>query len=83
MLSATRAFAIVPSDTVACAPVGCPYAQRLWIGGAGNVKVVTPFGDIVTYTGVLAGAYLQVEAVKVLATGTSATNIVGEYIRAM
>jgi hypothetical protein len=83
MLSAPRAFAIAPSDTAPAAPAGCPYAQRLFVGGAGNVKITTPYGDVVTYTGVLAGTYLYVEAVKVLATGTTATNIVGEYIRAM
>jgi len=81
--SAVRAFPITPDDGGANGfPSGVTYAQRLWIGGAGNIKITTPYGDTVTYTNVPAGTYLYVEAVKVFATNTTATNIVGEYIRA-
>jgi hypothetical protein len=81
--SAVRAFPITPDDGGANGfPSGVTYAQRLFVGGAGNVKITTPYGDTVTYTGVLAGTYLFVEALKIFATGTTATNIVGEYIRA-
>lgn len=82
--SAVRAFTITPDDGGANGfPSGVTYAQRLWIGGAGNIKITTPYGDTVTYIGVPAGSYLRVEALKIFATGTTATNIVGEYIRAM
>ncbi len=72
---ASQAAAVVPSNTVAL-----PFAsKRLWVGGAGNVAVTTVGGSTVTYTGVPAGAYLNVRAQLVLATGTTATNIVAEY----
>ena len=48
----------------------------LYIGGAGNLRVLTAGGDDVTFTGVLAGSYLPVQVQRVFATGTSATNII-------
>ncbi len=72
---ASQAAAVVPSNTAAL-----PFAsKRLWVGGAGNVAVTTVGGSTVTYTGVPAGAYLNVRAQLVLSTGTTATNIVAEY----
>ncbi len=71
---ASEAAAVTPSDTVAL-PVA---SKRLWVGGAGNVKVLTTGGSTVTYTAVPAGTYLQVRAAQVFATGTTATNIIAE-----
>lgn len=48
----------------------------LYIGGAGNLRVLTASGDDVTFTGVLAGSYLPVQVQRVFATGTTATNII-------
>lgn len=61
------------SYTVYYAPElsGC----ALFVSGAGTVKLETPAGDIVTLTAI-AGSYLPIQAVKVFATGTSATGIV-------
>jgi hypothetical protein len=72
---ASDGAAVTPSDTVdlAVAP------RRLWIGGAGNVKINTLAGNALTYTAVPAGVYLQIRASRVFATGTTATNIVAEY----
>lgn len=63
--------AVTPSDTAAVA------FSALYVGGAGNVKVDTPFSTGVTFTGVPAGALLPVQVTKVYATGTTATSIVG------
>ncbi len=72
---ASHAAAVTPSDSVALT-----YAsKRLWVGGAGNVTLITVGGETVTYTGVPAGSYLRVRANQVKATGTTATNIVAEY----
>lgn len=72
---ASHAAAVTPSDTLAL-----PFAsKRLWVGGAGNVKLTTVGGDTVTYTAVPAGTYLQVRAAQIFATLTTATNIVAEY----
>lgn len=72
---ADNAAAVTPNDT-ANLPT---YSKRLWIGGAGNVKLTTVGGSTVTYTSVPAGTYLQVRAQQVFASGTTATNIIAEY----
>lgn len=51
-------------------------ATRLWIGGAGNVAVHTADGSEITFTGVTANSYLDIQVIRVLSTGTTATNIV-------
>jgi hypothetical protein len=72
---ADLAAAVTPSDTA-----NLPTAsKRLWVGGAGNVKLTTVGGATVTYTAVPAGTYLRVRAQQVFATGTTATDIVAEY----
>lgn len=65
--------AVTPSDTE-----DLTYTCRsLWIGGAGDVRVRTVNGDLVTIVGVPAGTLLPVAVVRVYATATTATNIVG------
>lgn len=48
---------------------------NLYIGGAGNVKVTTIGGDIITFTATPVGQVLPVQVIKVHSTGTSATLI--------
>ena len=48
----------------------------LYIGGAGNVRVLTEGGNDVTFNGTLAGSYFPIQVLKVFATGTTATNII-------
>lgn len=72
---ASHAAAVTPSDTTDLSFA----TKRIWVGGTGAVKVNTVGGETVTYTGVPAGAYLNVRATRVYATGTTATNIVAEY----
>ena len=48
---------------------------NLYIGGAGNVKVTTIGGDIVTFTAPTLGQVLPVQVIKLHSTGTSATLI--------
>ena len=65
-----RAAAVTPSDSATT------FANALYIGGAGNVAVVTEGGDTVTFSGVPAGTTLVVRVTQVRATNTTATNIV-------
>jgi hypothetical protein len=67
--------AVTASDTVDL-PVVC---RALYIGGAGNLVAVSSAGDAVTFTAVQAGSILPVQAKRVNATGTTATNIVALY----
>jgi hypothetical protein len=68
-------FAITPSDTV-----DLPYtASSIWVGGVGNVTLVTPYGTALTFTAVPAGTLLPFCATRVMATGTTATLLVAGY----
>jgi hypothetical protein len=49
---------------------------NLYIGGAGNVSVVTIGGDVATFFGVPAGTTLPIQVLKLRATSTSATNVI-------
>lgn len=72
---ASHAAAVTKSDS-ADLPTA---SKRLWVGGAGNIALITVGGDTVTYTSIPAGTYLNVRAARVLSTNTTATNIVAEY----
>lgn len=69
------AGAVTPSNSVNLTRT----ARALYIGGAGNVALVTPSGSTVTFVGLLAGSILPVRTVRVNVTNTSATNIVAIY----
>ena len=68
---ASDAFAITPSDATT------QRANALWVGGAGNVAVKTEDGTTLTFTGAQAGTTLPVRVMQVLASNTTATNLVG------
>jgi len=68
------AFAITTSDTVNLQNVAVVY-----VGGAGNIKVTTANGDVATFNGLNAGTVLPVQVLRVWATGTTATNLIGIY----
>jgi hypothetical protein len=70
------AAAVTPADG---SNLANPATRGLWVGGAGNVKVDCIGGGTVTFNTVAAGTWLKVAAVKVYATGTTATNIVALY----
>jgi hypothetical protein len=69
---ARRAFAVTPSDSE---DLKTP-ARALYVGGVGNVSLVTIGGDTVTLTGLQAGSFVPVACTRVLSAGTSASNIV-------
>lgn len=73
--SASHHFAVTPHDST-----NFTYNCRaLYIGGEGDVVVVTEDGTAVTYVGVPAGSILPVVAKRVNSTNTTATDIVGMY----
>jgi hypothetical protein len=65
------AATVTPSDTN-----NFDAPSVLWIGGAGNVRVLTAQGTDITFTGVLAGAVLPLQVIRVYSTNTTATNMV-------
>ncbi len=69
---ATGAYAVTPNDSTNLAQI----ARGLWVGGAGNVAVILSVGGAsVTFLNVPSGTLLPIQAVRVLSTGTTATNI--------
>lgn len=68
------AVAITPSDTSKLTNPAIVY-----VGVAGNVRVLTAQGDDVTFVGVLAGVVIPVQVIQVFATSTTATSLVGIY----
>jgi hypothetical protein len=73
---ARRAIAVTPSDSTDFLNTG-DVPKSLYIGGAGTL-VVQMVDDTatVTFSGLLAGTTLDVRPRRVLATGTTATNII-------
>ena len=70
---AENAAAITPSNSV-----DLDYVTRaIYVGGAGNLAVVMKGGDTVTFFGAVAGSVIPIRAARVLATGTTATSLVG------
>lgn len=74
---AVGGFAVTPSDSTTFATPVRP--RSLYVGGTGSVAVRFVDGSTATFASVPAGAILPVHVDRVLATGTTATNIVGLY----
>jgi hypothetical protein len=72
---ANHAFAIVPSDSAELPIV----TKAIYVGSSGDVTLrpLRAAADV-TYRNVPDGAYLTVRASHVRATGTTATDLVGE-----
>ena len=70
---AADAFSITPNDGADLATV----ARAIYVGGAGNLEVVTLAGTTVNFTGLGSGTTLACSVRRVRATNTTATNIVG------
>jgi len=48
---------------------------NIYIGGPGNLKVLTSGGDIATFVGLLPGMFLPINVKRVYDTDTTATNL--------
>jgi hypothetical protein len=70
--SASRAYAITPANSDLATPV-----RAIYVGGAGNVQITDPDGNVTIFYNVPAGTILPVMIVRVSSTNTTATNIVG------
>jgi len=52
-------------------------ARAVYVGGAGDVEITTAKGTTLVFSSVPAGTTLPVRASYVLATNTTATNLIG------
>lgn len=69
------AFAIVPDDAINLTVK----PRAIYVGGAGNITLLTLNGETVTFTAVPVGTILPVRAVRVNATLTTASLLIGIY----
>lgn len=70
---ASSGFSITPNDATDLAET----VRALYVGGGGNLSVTMLSGEVLTLANVFAGSILPLRAVRVRATGTTATDIVG------
>lgn len=66
-------FSITPSDSVNFSI----RARGIYVGTSGNVVVVSPGGGTVTFSNVPAGYIIPAFAIRVNATSTTASDMVG------
>jgi hypothetical protein len=71
--------AVTASNSADIAQLEGFYPRALWVGGAGNVAIVTPDGVVNTITGVPAGTLLPIQTRRVNSTNTTATSMVAIY----
>lgn len=78
--SADKLVAVTPNDSADLTlPNGFVGTTYLYVGVSGDVAVVTAAGDSVTLKSVAAGYFHPVSVRKVLATGTTATDILAAF----
>jgi hypothetical protein len=70
-----HAAVVTPSDSADLTNV----TRKLFVGGAGNIKVTTAGGETLLLTGVAAGSVLDICVSRVWSTTTTATNIVAMW----
>lgn len=66
-------FAISPSDSANLTSM----VRAIYVGGAGNIKLVSPNNTTLEFVGVPAGSILPMMAVKVFNTSTTASLLIG------
>ena len=72
---ARHGFAITTSDSTDLVAE----TRAIYIGSAGDLVAVLASGDEVSFVGLGGGTVLPVRALRVKATGTTATHLVGLY----
>jgi hypothetical protein len=77
-LQVQRGASVTPSNTADIPSIsgGTNNGCVLYVGSAGNLKVLTSGGDEITFVALNAGSFIPVQVVRVFSTGTSCTNIV-------
>lgn len=71
--SADDAVAVIPNDSTDLATA----TRGIYVGGAGDLAVRMLSGNNVTLSGVPGGSLLPLSVIRILATGTTASGIVG------
>jgi hypothetical protein len=80
-LQSRSAAAVTPSDTTNIPSVSTEDGSGnngcvLYVGGYGDIRVLTVGGDDVTFVGVNGGTFFPIQVLRVFATGTTAIDII-------
>ena len=80
-LQTSRGAAVIPSDTLNIPSVSTENGRGnngcvLYVGIAGDLRVLTAGGDDIVFEAFPAGTFLPVNVVKVFLTGTGASGII-------
>ena len=80
-LQVSNASVVVPSDTLDIPSLSTSPEQRnngcvLYVGGTGDIRVLTAGGNDVKFASIATGTFMPVQVLRVYSTGTTATNIV-------
>lgn len=80
-LQVSNAAVVVPSDTVNIPSLSTSPEQRnngcvLYVGGTGDINVLTAGGNQVIFKGIAAGTFMPVQVLRVYSIATTATNII-------
>ena len=51
----------------------------LYVGGAGNLKVITAAGDEVIYVDIQKGTFLPIQVIRIITSGTTATDFIAHW----
>lgn len=82
-LQARRAEAVTPSDSInipnPASADGPQLGCALFVGTGGNIVVQMAGGGTAQFNNIANGQFLPIQVVKVLATGTTATNILALF----
>jgi len=72
---ARNAVAITPDNTATLTYI----PRGIYVGGGGSISVVLVSGDSASFSNVAAGTILPICPKQVLATGTTASGLIGLY----
>jgi hypothetical protein len=72
---ATGGEAVTPSDSAELTK----FARALYVGGTGNISVITTDGSTLTFSNYPDQTWLPVQCKQVKSTGTTATSIVAVW----
>ena len=51
----------------------------LYVGGTGNLKVITAAGDEVTYVDIQKGTFLPIQVIRIVTSGTTAADFIAHW----
>lgn len=78
--SGQQGISVTPNDTTAIShPPGDTFTKGLYVGVTGNISVLMAGGATVIFTNISAGVIHPISAIRVNATGTTATGIIAIY----